>query len=108
MFNRGVARLVSNPNAENIEGTDMQHAGNRKVLIYLPNNQVISSYAELEQRLSGIGWSRYSNEEPGTIQFHKGYSSHLITLPKDFRKFKPMHMFDIVLKNRQYFEVRDQ
>ncbi|KAK4416544.1 Flowering-promoting factor 1-like protein 3 [Sesamum alatum] len=32
---------------------------------------------------------------------------HLISLPKDFNKFKSMHMYDIVVKNRCEFEVRD-
>ncbi|GFP83450.1 flowering-promoting factor 1-like protein 3 [Phtheirospermum japonicum] len=32
---------------------------------------------------------------------------HLISLPRDFGKFKSIHMYDIVVKNRNEFEVRD-
>ena len=48
----------------------------------------------------------YNNED--VIQFHRCFSSpHLISLPADSRRFKLMHMYDIVLKNRQHFQVRD-
>ncbi|KAI5083626.1 hypothetical protein GOP47_0003369 [Adiantum capillus-veneris] len=95
--NDGVARLVS------------EEAGERgKVLVYHPTNEAIRSYAELQQKLALLGWRRYPNEQPGTLQFHKGPSSnHLITLPSDFRCFRMRHMLDIIMKNRDYFVIRD-
>ncbi|PQQ15067.1 flowering-promoting factor 1-like protein 3 [Prunus yedoensis var. nudiflora] len=68
--------------------------------------KVISSYAVLERKLSSLGWERYY-DDPDLLQFHKRSTVHLISLPKDFSKFKSMHMYDIVVKNRNVFEVRD-
>ncbi|KAH7282394.1 hypothetical protein KP509_35G028700 [Ceratopteris richardii] len=81
----------------------------RKALVYLPTNEVVTSYRQLEEKLRKLGWERYpDNDDPDKLQFHRGVSSALlISLPRDFAKFKTMHMFDIVLKNRDYFEVRD-
>ena len=95
-FKDGVARL---------DGVRVQ----RKVLVYRPSNHIITSLAELETRLATLGWTRlHMPALPGTLQFHRGHSSaHLITVPADFRMFKPMHLYDIVLKNRDFFEVRD-
>uniref|UniRef100_A0A0A0KE84 Flowering-promoting factor 1-like protein 1 n=1 Tax=Cucumis sativus TaxID=3659 RepID=A0A0A0KE84_CUCSA len=112
----GVARLISNPTRESFECKDPPHPGTAtapgarpRVLVYLPTNQVIRSYAELEQRLAELGWTRYPNlAEPDLLQFHRSHdSAHLISLPKSFAKFKPMHMYDIVVKNRHFFQVRD-
>lgn len=107
VFRNGVAKLVQNPLIESIDGLDIQN-GRRKALVYLPTKHVISSYADLEEKLIHLGWKRYPNDDPEKLQFHRCYSSSLlISLPSDFTKFKTMHMYDIVLKNRQYFEVRD-
>ncbi|XP_057956240.1 flowering-promoting factor 1-like [Malania oleifera] len=123
----GVVRLVSNPTRESFEQSDRESARRRRrpgtatapgarprVLVYLPANQVIRSYAELEQRLNELGWTRYRSQacphSPSTelIQFHRSdQSAHLISLPKTFAHFKPLHMYDIVVKNRSFFEVRD-
>ncbi|XP_058083119.1 flowering-promoting factor 1-like [Magnolia sinica] len=78
----------------------------RKVLVYSPTNEVITSYASLEHKLLGLGWERYY-DDPNLLQFHKRSTVHLISLPKDFSQFKSMYMFDIVVKNRNIFEVRD-
>ncbi|KAK4405575.1 Flowering-promoting factor 1-like protein 3 [Sesamum angolense] len=78
----------------------------KKVLVHLPTNEVIKSYSVLERKLSCLGWERYY-EDPELLQFHKRSTVHLISLPKDFNKFKSMHMYDIVVKNRNEFEVRD-
>ncbi|PON88308.1 Flowering-promoting factor 1-like protein [Trema orientale] len=40
-------------------------------------------------------------------EFQKRSTVHLISLPEGFNKFKPMHMYDIVVKNRDFIEVRD-
>eukprot|EP00250_Pteridium_aquilinum_P029399 c3925_g1_i1 orf=7-360(-) len=111
VFKNGVAKLVQNPMVESIDGNEMEvEQGRRKALVYLPTNEVVCSYRELEEKLFKLGWERYPNhEEPEKLQYHRCYSSSLlISLPRDFSKFKTMHMFDIVLKNRESFEVRDQ
>ncbi|XP_021894477.1 flowering-promoting factor 1-like [Carica papaya] len=113
---KGVARLRANPTRESFEQTDPPYPGTAtapgarpRVLVYLPANHVIRSYAELEQRLGELGWTRYFNSnQTQLIQFHKSEtSSHLISLPKSFANFKALHMYDIVVKNRSFFEVRE-
>ncbi|CAL1413255.1 unnamed protein product [Linum trigynum] len=99
VFKNGVVRLVENPGSE--AGTRP-----RKVLVHAPTNEVVTSYAVLEQKLSELGWERYY-DDPEMLQFHKRSSVELISLPKEFHKFKSMHMYDIVVKNRTMFEVRD-
>ncbi|KAM7257964.1 hypothetical protein ACFE04_013705 [Oxalis oulophora] len=105
----GVTRLISNPTRESFEqkeppqpGTATAPGARPRVLVYLPTNQVIRSYAELELRLAELGWTRYYNlVQPELLQFHKSESSaHLISVPKDFANFKSLHMYDIVVKNR--------
>ncbi|KAL3508080.1 hypothetical protein ACH5RR_033462 [Cinchona calisaya] len=100
VFRSGVFHLVENPG---------EHQGSnprRKVLVHLSSNEVITSYSVLERKLSSLGWERYY-DDPDLLQFHKRSTIDLISLPKDFNKFKSMHMFDIVVKNRNQFEVRD-
>lgn len=106
IFKNGVARLVPNPMTEPIDRVEMS-SSKRKVLVYLPTGKIINSYADLDQKLLALGWERYPNEDPELLQFHKSSSVHLISLPRDFSKFKSMHMYDIVVKNRSCFEVRD-
>ncbi|XP_023757661.1 flowering-promoting factor 1-like protein 3 [Lactuca sativa] len=101
VFKNGVVRLVENPGADALQG-----ATRGKVLVHLPTNQVVTSYEVLEQMLTSMGWERYYND-PDLLQFHKRTTVHLISLPKDFNKLKSMHMYDIVIKNRNVFEVRD-
>lgn len=93
VFKDGVVRLV-----ENDQG--------KKTLVHVPSNEVITSYSVLERKLSSLGWEKYY-DDPELLQFHKRSTIHLISLPKDFNKFKSVHMFDIVVKNRNQFEVRD-
>lgn len=101
MFKNGVVRLVEN-------GADSMDTGSRprKVLVYVPTDEVMTSYVDLERKLAGLGWERYY-DDPSLLQFHKRSTVHLISLPMDFRKLKTMHMYDIVVKNRNMFEVRD-
>ncbi|PON80340.1 Flowering-promoting factor 1-like protein [Parasponia andersonii] len=80
--------------------------GKRKVLVHTASNEVITSYAALEQKLSSLGWERYY-DDPDLLQFHRRSTVHLISLPKDTNKFKSVHMYDIVTKNPDVFEVRD-
>ncbi|KAL3530754.1 hypothetical protein ACH5RR_010076 [Cinchona calisaya] len=114
---KGVARLITNPTRESFENPNPPYPGTAtapgarpKVLVYLPENQVIGSYTELEQRLLELGWTRYHNPNGSDLlQFHlSDESAHLISLPKSFANFKSPHMYDIVVKNRSFFEVRDR
>ncbi|MFS7928549.1 putative flowering-promoting factor 1 [Helianthus anomalus] len=101
VFKNGVVRLVENPGGDSLQGSSRG-----KVLVHLPTNQVVTSYQALEQMLTSIGWERYY-DDPSLLQFHKRSTIHLISLPKNFNKLKSMHMFDIVVKTRNVFEVRD-
>ncbi|KAJ3683732.1 hypothetical protein LUZ60_013959 [Juncus effusus] len=95
VFQNGVVRL------ENPASGDR-----RKGLMYTPTNEVITSYSSLERKLLSLGWERYY-EDPDLLQFHKRSSLDLISLPKDFSRFRSMHMYDIVVKNRETFKVVD-
>ncbi|KAD3641742.1 hypothetical protein E3N88_30966 [Mikania micrantha] len=97
----GVVQLVDSPTSDSFQGS-----ARRKVLVHVPTNEVVTSYYMLERILLSLGWERYY-DDPDLLQFHKRLTMHLISLPKDFNKFKSMHMFDIVVKNRHMFEVRD-
>ncbi|XAR54518.1 hypothetical protein NMG60_11029674 [Bertholletia excelsa] len=99
VFKDGVVRLVENPG-------DQGSSSRRKVLVHVPSGEVITSYEALESKLSALGWERYY-DEPDLLQFHKRSTVHLISLPRDFSRFKSMHMYDIVVQTRNVFEVRD-
>ncbi|KAL2464051.1 Flowering-promoting factor 1 [Forsythia ovata] len=101
VFKNGVVRLIENPG--DCQGSSI---GRQKVLVHVSSNEIITSYAVLERKLSLLGWERYYDDLE-LVQFHKRSTVHLISLPKDFSKFKSMHMYDIVVKNRNEFEVRD-
>ncbi|MCD7469917.1 hypothetical protein HAX54_009333 [Datura stramonium] len=114
----GVAHLIKNPTRESFElkqptypgtGTATAPGARPRVLVYLPENEMISSYEELERRLIELGWTRFNNPmKSDLLQFHKSDdSAHLISLPKSFANFKSLHMYDIVVKNPSFFEVRD-
>lgn len=104
-FNRrnGVLHLNENPQAES------SSSGKKKVLVYLPTGEVVSSYSSLESILTGLGWERYYGGNPNLFQFHKHSSNDLISLPRDFSKFNStsVYMYDIVIKNPDVFHVRD-
>ncbi|KFK27756.1 hypothetical protein AALP_AA8G425100 [Arabis alpina] len=101
VFKNGVIRLVENPNQS---GADTHVR--RKVIVYLPTGEVVSSYSTLEQILQSLGWERYFGDTD-LLQFHKRSSIDLISLPRDFTKFNSVYMYDIVVKNPNYFHVRD-
>ncbi|PIN05682.1 hypothetical protein CDL12_21780 [Handroanthus impetiginosus] len=92
-----ILRLVDNPR---------DYPAAKRVLVHVPSNEVITSYSDLEKKLSSLGWERYY-DDPDRIQFHKRSTIHLISLPKDFNKFNSIHMYDIVVKNRNTFEVKN-
>ncbi|CAN4094925.1 unnamed protein product [Withania somnifera] len=101
VFKNGVFWL-ENPGDCHVSTT----TGHCKVLAHVPSNEVITCYANLERKLYSLGWERYY-DDPQLLQYHKSSNIHLISLPLDFNKFKSMHMYDIVVKNRNEFEVRD-
>ncbi|KAM7272862.1 hypothetical protein ACFE04_027526 [Oxalis oulophora] len=101
VFKQGVTRLVD---PENPESKSTETDGScRKVLVYVPSNEVITSYNVLERHLQSLGWERYY-DDPHLVQFHKRTSIELISLPNDFNKFKSMHMNNIVVNNPNCFE----
>jgi hypothetical protein len=92
VFENGVVRLVK--------------SSKRKGLLHTPTNEMITSYASLESKLLRLGWERYNGcDDPNLLQFHKSTSVDLISLPRDFSQFWSVHMYDIVLKNRDSFRV---
>ncbi|XP_008777768.1 flowering-promoting factor 1-like protein 3 [Phoenix dactylifera] len=100
VFNkRGVVRLVEVPGGE-------PSSSRRKVLVHVPTGEVITSYELLEQKLAPLGWERY-HSNPELVQFHQRSSVHLISLPRDFSRLTSVHMYDVVVKSRNVFEVRD-
>ncbi|KAL6593856.1 hypothetical protein ACP70R_048757 [Stipagrostis hirtigluma subsp. patula] len=114
VFKNGVARLVENGAASEAGGQAV--AGKRKALgpragalyqaVHTPSGMVVRSYAELEPELRALGWERY-HEDPALYQFHKRGALDLISLPADFARFSSVHMYDIVVKNREAFRVVD-
>ncbi|CAI9118779.1 OLC1v1020389C1 [Oldenlandia corymbosa var. corymbosa] len=103
VFKNGVVRLVENSGGDSQGGSS---GGRRKVLVHVPSGEIIASYGDLERKLTALGWERYY-DDPNLLQFHKRSTVLLISLPKDFNKFRSMHMYDVVIKNRNEFEVRD-
>ncbi|WOL06464.1 hypothetical protein Cni_G15198 [Canna indica] len=101
VFKNGVVRLI-----ENVGGQQGGNLGRKQVLVYAPTNEVITSYGVLEEKLSALGWERYPST-PDLIQFHQRSSVHLISVPREFSKLRSVHMYDIVVKSRNVFEVRD-
>ncbi|CAG7872383.1 unnamed protein product [Brassica rapa] len=99
VFKNGVIRLVENPGADETNTVKAK----RKVLVYTPSNEIITSYSHLQRHLYALGWERYYGD-PNLLQFHKASTVHLISLPTDFSRFKTMHMYDIVVKNRNMFQ----
>ncbi|KAL5214672.1 hypothetical protein ABZP36_003824, partial [Zizania latifolia] len=77
-----------------------------KLLVHVPSSEVVTSYDVLERRLRELGWERYLND-PCLLQFHQRSTVHLISVPRDFSRLKLVHMYDIVVKTRNIFEVRD-
>ncbi|CAL4959577.1 unnamed protein product [Urochloa decumbens] len=107
VFRNGVVRLVENPTS----GAAAAASGKRKALLHTPSGEVVASYASLERKLAALGWERYyaagGGGDGGMLQYHKRTSVDLISLPKDFAHFGSVHMYDIVIKNRDAFRVID-
>ncbi|CAD6228332.1 unnamed protein product [Miscanthus lutarioriparius] len=110
LFRNGVVRLVENPTSGNAAAA----SGKRKALLHTPSGEVVTSYASLDRKLAALGWERYYADDNGgggggggLLQYHKRTSVDLISLPKDFAHFGSVHMYDIVIKNRDAFRVID-
>ncbi|XP_074586159.1 flowering-promoting factor 1-like protein 3 [Curcuma longa] len=109
VFKNGVVRL-ENPGGGG-EGSSGGRGGGssrrrRKVLVHLPTEEVMASHEVLERYLRELGWEHYPST-PELIQYHQRSSVHLISLPRDFSRVSSVHMYDIVVKCRNIFEVRD-
>ncbi|KAF6135957.1 hypothetical protein GIB67_006849 [Kingdonia uniflora] len=59
VFKNGVVRLVENPSSESLDGR-------RKVLVHKSSNEVITSYAVLERKLTALGWERITLPDQST------------------------------------------
>ena len=97
-FKDGVFRLIDKSTV----------AGRRTTLVYAPTGEVITSHEMLEEKLLSLGWDRYPLNDPELIQFHVRSSPVLlISVPRDFSRMRSMHMYDIAVKTRNVFTVRD-
>ncbi|XP_006650073.2 flowering-promoting factor 1-like protein 5 [Oryza brachyantha] len=84
-----------------------ERAAGRRRLVYVPANETMASLQALERRLAGLGWERYY-EDRASVQLHRrDGGADLISLPRDFSRFRSTHMYDVVLKNRDHFKVVD-
>ncbi|KAK8988189.1 hypothetical protein V6N11_065785 [Hibiscus sabdariffa] len=102
VFRNGVVRLEKPTTKEQSKSKP-----GRKVLVFFPSGEVISSYKILETKLLSLGWERYYDGDPNFLRFHKSSCIDLISLPKDINKFDSVCMYDIVMKNPNMFHVRD-
>ncbi|BAF22509.2 flowering-promoting factor 1-like protein 5 [Oryza sativa Japonica Group] len=84
-----------------------EQATSRKALVHVATSEVIRSTEALERRLGALGWERYY-EDRATLQLHRrDGSADLISIPRDFSRFRSTHMYDVVVKNRDHFKVVD-
>uniref|UniRef100_A0A0D9W355 Flowering-promoting factor 1-like protein 3 n=1 Tax=Leersia perrieri TaxID=77586 RepID=A0A0D9W355_9ORYZ len=100
VFEDGIVRRADS------EAPSRGRGGGGKVLVHVPSSEVVTSYEVLERRLRELGWERYLND-PCLLQFHQRSTVHLISVPRDFSRLKLVHMYDVVVKTRNVFEVRD-
>ncbi|XBI67964.1 hypothetical protein VPH35_047230 [Triticum aestivum] len=124
VFRNGVVKLVENHPASAVGPPDSGPVW-CKALLHTPTGEVVASYASLERKLVALGWERYYAGGGGAagdcmLRFHKRSSRDdrceaifppssvdLIFLPKDFGQFSSVHMYDVVIKNRDAFRVID-
>ncbi|KAH7422069.1 hypothetical protein KP509_13G089100 [Ceratopteris richardii] len=118
MISDGVARLVRDDDDNDgysgfcyTQCTQKVIPCRSKVLIFRPTGETVRSCAELLQRLEALGWRRLapSGAQPSTLLLEKATSSSasLLMLPSDIRYLTLPQMLDIVIKNQQFFFVRD-
>jgi hypothetical protein len=108
VFKDGLVRRVEKPGQDEEASSEggSGGGGRRKVLVHVPTGEVVTSYEVLERRLRELGWERYV-DDPCLLLFHQRSTVHLISVPRDFARFRLLHMYDIVVKTRNVFEVRD-
>ncbi|OWM74092.1 flowering-promoting factor 1-like protein 3 [Punica granatum] len=82
VFQNGEVWPGKNLGAESKTGPS--NSGQKKVLVYLPTDNLVRVSREIK------------------------YDVGLIVLPCDFSRFKSTHMYDIVVKNRNVFEVHSK
>lgn len=100
----GVYSLVDNPLAEN---SNPGPAMGRKVLVHRATNVTMATYDKLNDKLLELGWCPYFQNQH-VQQYHRSDDKpDLITLPSFFCDIRTTHMYDIVVKTRSAFEVRD-
>ncbi|KAG0556551.1 hypothetical protein M758_11G060000 [Ceratodon purpureus] len=100
-FNDGVAKLVPNPYAS--------RNSPRKILVHRPSNEMMTNFEQLDAKLLGLGWHPYYGDATTPMrQYHLcSCTSDLLTLPPTFNSLRTVHMYDIVVKTRSTFQVRD-
>jgi hypothetical protein len=100
-FKDGVARLVQNPH--------MATTSPRKILVHCPSNEMMTSFEQLDEKLLGLGWHPYYGDSTTPMrQYHLcSCTLDLLTLPPNFDSLRTVHMYDIVVKTRSTFQVRD-
>jgi hypothetical protein len=100
----GVLNLVENPLAESSSpGPSSGH----KILVHNASNETMASYEQLDLKLLELGWQPYLKSR-FIRQYHISFNtSDLITLPLSFGNIRTTHMYDIVVKTRSAFQVRD-
>jgi hypothetical protein len=103
VFEDGIVRRADSDPPSNSRGGAGRPA---KVLVHVPSGEVVTSYEVLERRLRELGWEPYLYD-PCLLQFHQRSTVHLISVPRDFARLKLVHMYDVVVKTRNVFEVRD-
>jgi hypothetical protein len=103
VFEDGIVRRADSDPPSNSRGGAGRPG---KVLVHVPSGEVVTSYEVLERRLRELGWEPYLYD-PCLLQFHQRSTVHLISVPRDFARLKLVHMYDVVVKTRNVFEVRD-
>lgn len=100
-FKDGVAKLVPNP--------FVAMRSPRKILVHCPSNEMMTNFEQLDEKLLGLGWHPYYGDKITLMrQYHLcSCTADLLTLPPNFNSLRPMHMYDIVVKTRSTFQVRD-
>lgn len=101
-FKDGAAKLVASP-------THMTTMSPRKILVHCPSNEMMTNFEQLDEKLLGLGWRPYHGDYLTPMrQYHLcSCTSDLLTLPPNFNSLRPLHMYDIVVKTRSAFQVRD-
>jgi len=110
-FKEGVVRCVANPFVVNSRnepcGIAKRH---RKILVHCPSNEIMTSFEQLDEKLLGLGWHPY-DDGGNTTQWRQyrlcACTPDLLSLPASFNGLGTMHMYDIVVKTRSTFQVRD-